>query len=279
MHLGCRPADRVGRRTSAWTSWSWCSPIPPRSWRGSWRATAWATRRRARAHREPDAGGREGEARRLRDRQLGRPRAETERQVREVYERSSTTCDGARRRAMSPRRNARAAEVRPARRRARARRARSASTSCATTRMADRIVELVAPTARDLVVGDRARAGRADRSPGLRGRAARGARGGRGAGRALCASASPTSPHVEIARRPTRASFDYALAAPRSSRIPPAASWSSGNLPYSVGKPILVALVEAGGAIDEMALMLQKEVAERVAAAPGRQGLRQHCRS
>jgi len=42
-----------------------------------------------------------------------------------------------------------------------------------------------------------------------------------------------------------------------------------GNLPYSVGKPILMALVEAGRAIDEMALMLQKEVAERIAAAPG----------
>jgi hypothetical protein len=36
-----------------------------------------------------------------------------------------------------------------------------------------------------------------------------------------------------------------------------------------VGKPILAALVESGGAIDEMALMLQKEVAERVAAQPG----------
>jgi 16S rRNA (adenine1518-N6/adenine1519-N6)-dimethyltransferase len=43
----------------------------------------------------------------------------------------------------------------------------------------------------------------------------------------------------------------------------------AGNLPYSVGKPILQALVEARGAIDEMALMLQLEVAERVAAAPG----------
>lgn len=42
-----------------------------------------------------------------------------------------------------------------------------------------------------------------------------------------------------------------------------------GNLPYSVGKPILLALVQARTAIDEMALMLQREVAERVAAAPG----------
>jgi 16S rRNA (adenine1518-N6/adenine1519-N6)-dimethyltransferase len=36
-----------------------------------------------------------------------------------------------------------------------------------------------------------------------------------------------------------------------------------------VGKPILMALVEAGRAVDEMAFMLQKEVAERVAAEPG----------
>jgi 16S rRNA (adenine1518-N6/adenine1519-N6)-dimethyltransferase len=43
----------------------------------------------------------------------------------------------------------------------------------------------------------------------------------------------------------------------------------AGNLPYSVGKPILMALVEAGPAVDEMALMLQREVAERIAAPPG----------
>jgi 16S rRNA (adenine1518-N6/adenine1519-N6)-dimethyltransferase len=42
-----------------------------------------------------------------------------------------------------------------------------------------------------------------------------------------------------------------------------------GNLPYSVGKPILMALVESRADIVEMALMLQKEVAERVAALPG----------
>jgi 16S rRNA (adenine1518-N6/adenine1519-N6)-dimethyltransferase len=42
-----------------------------------------------------------------------------------------------------------------------------------------------------------------------------------------------------------------------------------GNLPYSVGKPILAALIAAHKAIDEMALMLQREVAERVAAPPG----------
>jgi 16S rRNA (adenine1518-N6/adenine1519-N6)-dimethyltransferase len=43
----------------------------------------------------------------------------------------------------------------------------------------------------------------------------------------------------------------------------------AGNLPYSVSKPILMALVAARGAIAEMALMLQREVAERVAAPPG----------
>lgn len=42
-----------------------------------------------------------------------------------------------------------------------------------------------------------------------------------------------------------------------------------GNLPYSVGTAILMALVEARGAIDAMIVMLQREVAERVAAAPG----------
>jgi 16S rRNA (adenine1518-N6/adenine1519-N6)-dimethyltransferase len=47
-----------------------------------------------------------------------------------------------------------------------------------------------------------------------------------------------------------------------------------GNLPYSAGKAILMALVEAGPEVAraapmEMALMLQREVAERVAAAPG----------
>jgi 16S rRNA (adenine1518-N6/adenine1519-N6)-dimethyltransferase len=42
-----------------------------------------------------------------------------------------------------------------------------------------------------------------------------------------------------------------------------------GNLPYSAGTAILQSLVAAGPALDEMALMLQREVAERVAAPPG----------
>jgi 16S rRNA (adenine1518-N6/adenine1519-N6)-dimethyltransferase len=42
-----------------------------------------------------------------------------------------------------------------------------------------------------------------------------------------------------------------------------------GNLPYSVSKPIVAALLDARAALDAMALMLQREVAERLAAPPG----------
>jgi 16S rRNA (adenine1518-N6/adenine1519-N6)-dimethyltransferase len=42
-----------------------------------------------------------------------------------------------------------------------------------------------------------------------------------------------------------------------------------GNLPYSASKPILMRLCDAHGAVAAMALMLQREVAERVAAPPG----------
>jgi 16S rRNA (adenine1518-N6/adenine1519-N6)-dimethyltransferase len=59
--------------------------------------------------------------------------------------------------------------------------------------------------------------------------------------------------------------WDYAaLVRPEGGRV-----LVVGNLPYSVGKPILEALVTARTAIDEMALMLQLEVAERMAAPPG----------
>jgi len=59
--------------------------------------------------------------------------------------------------------------------------------------------------------------------------------------------------------------WDYgALARPDGGRV-----LVVGNLPYSVGKPILEALVTARTAIDEMALMLQREVAEPLAAPPG----------
>jgi 16S rRNA (adenine1518-N6/adenine1519-N6)-dimethyltransferase len=73
--------------------------------------------------------------------------------------------------------------------------------------------------------------------------------------------------HVEILTVDARA-FDYARLRDRR----PDASGRMlvvGNLPYSVAKAILLRLVEAGRAVDEMALMLQREVAERVAALPG----------
>ncbi len=42
-----------------------------------------------------------------------------------------------------------------------------------------------------------------------------------------------------------------------------------GNVPYNISSPLLFALIEARGAIERMVLMLQREFAERLAAAPG----------
>jgi 16S rRNA (adenine1518-N6/adenine1519-N6)-dimethyltransferase len=71
-------------------------------------------------------------------------------------------------------------------------------------------------------------------------------------------------PRLEVVEADAR-TWDYGtLARPDGGRV-----LVVGNLPYSVGKPILVALVTARTAIDEMALMLQREVAERLAAPPG----------
>jgi 16S rRNA (adenine1518-N6/adenine1519-N6)-dimethyltransferase len=122
------------------------------------------------------------------------------------------------------------------------------------------IVDLVAPTARDLVV---------EIGPGegaLTGELAR--RAGRlialEIDPALAADLRTRFPGVEIQEADAR-SWDYrALRASSGGRV-----LVVGNLPYSVGKPILQSLVTARTAIQEMALMLQREVAERVAAAPG----------
>jgi 16S rRNA (adenine1518-N6/adenine1519-N6)-dimethyltransferase len=122
------------------------------------------------------------------------------------------------------------------------------------------IVDLVAPTANDLVV---------EIGPG---EGALTAELARRAGRVialevdpvLTARLRPRFPGVEIVEADARG-WDYgALAAPPGGRV-----LVVGNLPYSVGKPILMALVAARTAIGTMALMLQREVAERVAAAPG----------
>jgi 16S rRNA (adenine1518-N6/adenine1519-N6)-dimethyltransferase len=122
------------------------------------------------------------------------------------------------------------------------------------------IVDLLAPTSNDLVVeigpGEGALTGEI----------------GQRAGRVLAlevdadlaARLRPRIPGVEIVDADARA-WDYgALRRPPGGRV-----LIAGNLPYSVGKPILMALVAARTAIDAMALMLQREVADRVAAAPG----------
>jgi 16S rRNA (adenine1518-N6/adenine1519-N6)-dimethyltransferase len=122
------------------------------------------------------------------------------------------------------------------------------------------IVDLVAPTAVDLVV---------EIGPG---EGALTAELARRAGRVVALEVDPALvarllarfPHVEVLQHDAR-TWDYgALVRPAGGRV-----LVVGNLPYSVGKPILTALVAARTAIDEMALMLQREVAERVAAPPG----------
>jgi 16S rRNA (adenine1518-N6/adenine1519-N6)-dimethyltransferase len=71
-------------------------------------------------------------------------------------------------------------------------------------------------------------------------------------------------PGVEVLEADAR-TWDYGtLVRPPGGRV-----LVVGNLPYSVGKPIVAALLQARGALDRMALMLQREVAERLAAPPG----------
>ncbi|MBI2218064.1 MAG: 16S rRNA (adenine(1518)-N(6)/adenine(1519)-N(6))-dimethyltransferase RsmA [Candidatus Rokubacteria bacterium] len=125
------------------------------------------------------------------------------------------------------------------------------------------IVDLVAPASGDLVVeigpGEGALtadlAGRAGRLIALE------------VDRALAVrlrerfSAVPT---VEVLEADAR-TWDYGLLErPSGGRV-----LVVGNLPYSVSKPILMALVAAREVVDDMALMLQLEVAERLAAPPG----------
>ncbi len=126
--------------------------------------------------------------------------------------------------------------------------------------VAHAIVDLVGPTADDFVLeigpGEGALTGELQRR----------------AGRFVALEIDPVLaarlrqrfPGAEIIDADARG-WDYgALTAPPGGRV-----LVVGNLPYSVGKPILMALVTARTAIQEMALMLQREVAERVAAAPG----------
>ena len=167
---------------------------------------------------------------------------------------------------MSPRRNARALTPPPKRYAASGKTRALGQHFLRDDAIAERIVAQVAPTQRDLVL---------EIGPGqgaLTGRLAR------AAGRLLAIEVDVAlaaalmerfaeASHVEIRMADAR-SFDYS-GLPVLKPDPSGRVLVVGNLPYSVGKPILMALVEAGKAVDEMALMLQKEVAERVAAGPG----------
>jgi 16S rRNA (adenine1518-N6/adenine1519-N6)-dimethyltransferase len=167
---------------------------------------------------------------------------------------------------VSPRRNARALTPPPKRYAASGKTRALGQHFLRDDAVAERIVAQVAPTPRDLVL---------EIGPGqgaLTGRLAR------AAGRLLAIEVDAAlaaalmerfadASHVEIRMADAR-SFDYS-GLPALKPDPWGRVLVVGNLPYSVGKPILMALVETGKAVDEMALMLQKEVAERVAAAPG----------
>lgn len=122
------------------------------------------------------------------------------------------------------------------------------------------IVDLVAPTARDLVV---------EIGPG---EGALTDELARRAGRVIALEVDRTLierlrrrlPTVEVLEADAR-TWDYGLLArPDGGRV-----LVVGNLPYSVGKPIVAALMDARRVLDAMALMLQREVAERLAAPPG----------
>jgi len=167
---------------------------------------------------------------------------------------------------VSPRRNARALTPPPKRYAASGKTRALGQHFLRDDAVAERIVAQVSPTPRDLVL---------EIGPGqgaLTGRLAR------AAGRLLAIEVDAAlaaalmerfadAAHVEFRMADAR-SFDYS-GLPALKPDPAGRVLVVGNLPYSVGKPILMALVEAGKAVDEMALMLQKEVAERVAAEPG----------
>jgi len=73
--------------------------------------------------------------------------------------------------------------------------------------------------------------------------------------------------HIELRRADAR-QFDFtklpALLPAREGRVVVV-----GNLPYSTAKPILLRLIEARAALSLLVLMLQRGVAERLAAPPG----------
>ena len=98
VHLGRRRcSDRVGRRASDGQDGRGLRRARERELARLMARDGLGDEEARGAHREPDAGGGQGEARRLRDRQLGHRARRRSASVREVYRAaSSPTCNGAR---------------------------------------------------------------------------------------------------------------------------------------------------------------------------------------
>lgn len=62
--------------------------------------------------------------------------------------------------------------------------------------------------------------------------------------------------------------FNYAAAA-REAHEAGRKFFIVGNIPYQITSPLIMRILESGAAFDGMVLMMQREVAERLAAAPG----------
>ena len=112
--------------------------------------------------------------------------------------------------------------------------------------------------------GDRPGSGRADRRAAAAAAPARcdrdRPRPGQRAARAIRAAAG-----AACCTRAMRSTFDWAaLARERGARLR-----LIGNLPYNISTPLLFRLLESSAAISDMHFMLQREVVDRIVAAPG----------
>ena len=70
-------------------------------------------------------------------------------------------------------------------------------------------------------------------------------------------------PRIEIAEA-NALTYDYAAVAARAGSLPSVA----GNLPYQIASPILFRLLDARAHLARMVIMLQREMADRIVAAP-----------
>ena len=88
-------------------------------------------------------------------------------------------------------------------------------------------------------------------------------------GAAAARAAARQSPHRRCTKRDAL-EFDFAtLASDAGGRLR-----VIGNLPYNISTPLLFHLLDSAGVIDDLHVMLQREVVDRIAAAPGSQRLR-----